>query len=225
MPATLTLGCNTYQLNPPSQPIAACFDAKGWSVSSTDGSTIKDLTLLASQDPAQTVTFKSSVDGLTARMATGVNGDGTDRLIFQQSVSRSNISTGMPISTTGDEVRFQNTVSLTTVTTSVRNDTIVFASSSTTGTTVNAGAGSDSIQFTSSAKVASGTVINLGANDNAADTISVAARSTFAGSGIVINNFRENQDVILAGDSISPAVIRNQAEANAFFGSGVTLNG
>ncbi len=224
MPATLTLGCNTYQLNPPTQPVTACYDSQGWSVSSTNGSTIKDLTLLASQDPAQTVTFKSSVDGLTARLGTGANGDGTDRLVFQQSVTRSNINTGMPISTAGDEVRFQNTVTLTTVNTSVRNDTIVFASSSTNGTTINAGAGSDSIQFTSSAKVGSGTVINLGANDNAADTISVAAKSTFAGSGIVINNFRENQDVILAGGPISPTVIRNQAEANAFFGSGVTLN-
>jgi hypothetical protein len=97
----------------------------------------------------------------------------------------------MPISTGGEKVMFQNAVGPSTVTTSVRNDTIVFASS-------------DSIQFTSSTKLGSGTVINLGANDNAADTISVAARSSFAGSGIVINNFRENQDVILAGDSISP---------------------
>jgi hypothetical protein len=124
-------------------------------------------------------------------MATGVNGDGSERLIFQQSVTRSNFSTGMPISTGGEKVMFQNAVGPSTVTTSVRNDTIVFASS-------------DSIQFTSSTKLGSGTVINLGANDNAADTISVAARSSFAGSGIVINNFRENQDVILAGDSISP---------------------
>jgi hypothetical protein len=191
MPATLRLRCNTYQLNLPSQPITAFFDAQGWSVSSTDGKTSKDLTLLASPDPAQTVTFKSSVDGLTARMATGVNGDGSDRLIFQQSVTHSNFSTGMPISTGGEKVMFQNAVGPSTVTTSVRNDTIVFASS-------------DSIQFTSSTKLGSGTVINLGANDNAADTISVAARSSFAGSGIVINNFRENQDVILAGDSISP---------------------
>jgi hypothetical protein len=191
MPATLTLRCNTYQLNLPRQPITAFFDAQGWSVSSTDGKTSKDLTLLASPDPAQTVTFKSSVDGLTARMATGVNGDGSDRLIFQQSITRSNFSTGMPISTGGEKVMFQNAVGPSTVTTSVRNDTIVFASS-------------DSIQFTSSTKLGSGTVINLGANDNAADTISVAARSSFAGSGIVINNFRENQDVILAGDSISP---------------------
>jgi len=99
---------------------------------------------------------------------------------------------------------FQNAVGPSTVTTSVRNDTIVFASSSTLSTTVHAGASSDSIQLTSSTKLGSGTVINLGANDNAADTISVAARSSFAGSGIVINNFRENQDVILAGDSISP---------------------
>ena len=137
-------------------------------------------------------------------MATGVNGDGSDRLIFQQSVTHSNFSTGMPISTGGEKVMFQNAVGPSTVTTSVRNDTIVFASSSTSGTIVDAGASSDSIQFTSSTKLGSGTVINLGDNDNAADTISVAARSSFAGSGIVINNFRENQDVILAGDSISP---------------------
>ena len=204
MPAILTLRCNTDQLNPPRQPITAFFDAQGWSVSSTDGKTSKDLTLLASPDPAQTVTFKSNVDGLTARMATGVNGDGSDRLIFQQSITRSNFSTGMPISTGGEKVMFQNAVGPSTVTTSVRNDTIVFASSSTSGTLVDAGASSDSIQLTSSTKLGSGTVINLGANDNAADTISVAARSSFAGSGIVINNFRENQDVILAGDSISP---------------------
>jgi hypothetical protein len=204
MPAILTLRCNTDQLNPPRQPITAFFDAQVWSVSSTDGKTSKDLTLLASPDPAQTVTFKSNVDGLTARMATGVNGDGSDRLIFQQSITRSNFSTGMPISTGGEKVMFQNAVGPSTVTTSVRNDTIVFASSSTLSTTVHAGASSDSIQLTSSTKLGSGTVINLGANDNAADTISVAARSSFAGSGIVINNFRENQDVILAGDSISP---------------------
>jgi len=204
MPAILTLRCNTDQLNPPRQPITAFFDAQVWSVSSTDGKTSKDLTLLASPDPAQTVTFKSNVDGLTARMATGVNGDGSDRLIFQQSITRSNFSTGMPISTGGEKVMFQNAVGPSTVTTSVRNDTIVFASSSTSGTLVDAGASSDSIQLTSSTKLGSGTVINLGANDNAADTISVAARSSFAGSGIVINNFRENQDVILAGDSISP---------------------
>jgi hypothetical protein len=52
----------------------------------------------------------------------------------------------------------------------------------------------------------------------------MAAKSTFSGSGIVINNFMENQDVILVGNAVSPTEIRNQAEANAFFGKGVTLN-
>lgn len=172
---------------------------------------------------AQTVTLNSSVDGLNANLSTGANGDGTDRLFFQKSVTNSRIITGTPVSTGGDEVRFQNAVTLATVTTDIRNDTIVFASSTTNGTTINASGGSDSIQFTSTARVGAGTVINLG-NDAVADTVSVAAKSTFSGSGIVINNFKENQDVILVGNAVSPTEIRNQAEANAFFGKGVTLN-
>jgi hypothetical protein len=223
MSATLTLGCNTYQLNPPATPVTACYDSMGWSVSSTNGGTITQLTVNAIQDPAQQVTFKSNVDALTANFGSGVNGDGTDRLIFQGTVGRSLISTGSGLPLAGDEVRFNSSVTQTTLNTSIRNDTIVFANSTTNGTTINAFAGSDSIQFTSSARVGPATVINLGI-DSVADTISVAAKSTFAGSGIVINNFKVGQDVILAGTSATPTTIRNQAEANAFFGSGVTLN-
>ena len=66
-----------------------------------------------------------------------------------------------------------------------------------------------------------GTVINLGRADRSIDTVSVAAKSTFQGAGVVINNFEVGRDVLLAPNT----VIRNQSEANAYFGSGsVTLN-
>jgi hypothetical protein len=158
MPATLTLRCNTYQLNPPTQPITACYDAQGWSVSSTDGSTIKNLTLLASQDPGPDRHIKLQRRWPQCQPQHRRERGWHRSSVFQKSVTNSRIITGTPVSTGGDEVRFQNAVTLATVTTDIRNDTIVFASSTTNGTTINASGGSDSIQFTSTARVGAGTL-------------------------------------------------------------------
>jgi hypothetical protein len=221
MPATLTLGCNSYTLNPSDSPVQATYSGADWYITTKDCNPIEHTSVLASEAPDQNLIFEVDVIGLSANVSTGANGDGQDRLLFKGNVTRSTVVTGNPISQAGDSVSFERSVTLSTITTSVKNDTVLFASSSTAGTTVNLGAGIDSISFTSINKVEARTVINLGRADRSIDTVSVAAKSTFQGAGVVINNFEVGRDVLLAPNT----VIRNQSEANAYFGSGsVTLN-
>jgi hypothetical protein len=232
--ATLTLGLNTFLLNPPSgsgvtvtNPSSANFTV------STSSPAVSPLVVNTSTSPSQssgshTVTFKTALDTVsvdTTLAAPNVLDTG-DSITFEQNVTSAQVKAGDPNRTTysspGDTVTFSGTLGAnSSILTGSGRDSIVFANNATNayqGTAgqalVNAGTGADSIRFSSSTRVGPNILIDFGTQGNSdLDILFGAARSTFQSSGLQIRNFTQGFDQVRVGSS----TLRTQAEINTFF--------
>ena len=232
--ATLTLGLNTFTLNPPSgsgvtvtNPSSARFEV------STSSTAVTPLVVNTSTNPSQstpshTVTFKTALGSVNVDTTLSDPNviDAGDRISFEQNVASAKVQAGDPtrraFSASGDTVTFSGTLGAdSSILTGSGRDSIVFASNAANayqGTVgqalVNAGSGADSIRFSSSTVVGSNILIDFGTQGNSdLDILFSAARSTFQNSGLQIRNFTQGFDQVRIGSS----TLRTQAEINTFF--------
>lgn len=106
-------------------------------ITTKDCTPTEHTTVLASEAAEQSPIVEVGVNGLAANVSTETNGYGQDRLLFKSNATRLTVVTDNPISLAGDSIFFECPVTRSTITTTVKNDTVLFASSSTADTTVN----------------------------------------------------------------------------------------